>query len=169
MLGTRQMKASVAICKQQYAQWNLLDTLARLSVYTVPSSAPSYTALLPHFLPPRSSLLQTLIIIVLDWSRPWTFIEELQIWLTWVETWSKGDGSRELEVIREESRERRKFHMLHHSKMLTYHHNTFKFNLIYNIIRNQPTTLCLLQILRYQAHYYPLAQALLLIIQLVSQ
>ena len=85
-----------------------LDTLARLSVYTVPSSASSYTALLPHFLPPRSSLLQTLIIIVLDWTRPWTFIEELQTWLTWIETWSKGDASRELEIIREESRERRR-------------------------------------------------------------
>jgi len=89
-----------------------LDTLARLSVYTVPSSAPSYNALLPHFLPPRSSLLQTLIIIVLDWTRPWTFIEELQTWLTWIETWSKGDGSRELEIIREESRERRMFLLL---------------------------------------------------------
>ena len=86
----------------------------------MPSSAPSYTALLPHFLPPRSSLLQTLIIIVLDWTRPWTFVEELQTWLTWVETWSKGDASRELEIIREESRERRKFlHFLHYSKMST--------------------------------------------------
>ena len=32
----------------------VLDSLARLSVYTVPSSKSSYTALLPHFLPPRS-------------------------------------------------------------------------------------------------------------------
>ena len=155
--------------KQQYAQQDLwkLDTLARLSIYTVPSSASSYSALLPHFLPPRSSLLQTLIIIVLDWTRPWTFIEELQTWLTWIETWSKGDASRELEIIREESRERRKFLSL--IALLTCHHNTFKFNLIYNIIRNQPTTLCLLRILRSQVHYYPLVQALLLIIQLVSQ
>ena len=121
MLGTTQTKASVVVRKQQYAQQILSDTLARLSVYTVPSSASSYTALLPHFLPPRSSLLQTLIIIVLDWTRPWTFIEELQTWLTWVETWSKGDASRELEVIREESRERRKSHLLHYSKMLTCH------------------------------------------------
>ena len=166
MLRTRQMKASVAVCKQQFSQWSLLDTLARLSVYTVPSPASSYTALLRHFLPPRSSLLQTLIIIVLDWTRPWTFVEELQTWLTWVETWSKGDASRELEIIREESRERRKFHFLLY---FTYHHNAFKFNLIYNIIRSQPTTLCLLQILRSQAHYYPLAPALLLIIQLVFQ
>lgn len=46
--------------------------------------------------------------ITLDWTRPWTFIEELQAWLRWVETWVKGDGSRELEIAREESRERRK-------------------------------------------------------------
>jgi hypothetical protein len=164
------MKVSVAACKIICSMESIIDTLARLSVYTVPSSASSYTALLPHFLPPRSSLLQTLIIIVLDWTRPWTFVEELQTWLTWVETWSKGDPSRELEIIREESRERRKFRFLHlHYEMSTYHHNAFKFNLIYNIIRNQPTTLCLLQILRSQAHYYPLVQAPLLIIQLVFQ
>jgi hypothetical protein len=88
------------------------DTLARLSVYTVPSAASSYTALLPHFLPPRTSLPHTLVMIVLDWTRPWTFVEELQMWLKWVEKWAKGDGSRELEIIREESRERCKFQTL---------------------------------------------------------
>jgi dynein light intermediate chain 1 len=76
-------------------------------VYTVPSSAPSYTSLLPHFLPPRSSLPQTVVVIVLDWTRPWTFIEELETWIKWIENWAKGDGSRELEIVREESRERR--------------------------------------------------------------
>lgn len=30
------------------------------------------------------------------------------MWLQWAERWSKGDGSRELEVIREECREKRK-------------------------------------------------------------
>ena len=48
----------------------VLDSLARLSVYTVPSSKSSYTALLPHFLFPRSSLLHTLIIIVLIGRAP---------------------------------------------------------------------------------------------------
>ncbi|CCM00180.1 uncharacterized protein FIBRA_02208 [Fibroporia radiculosa] len=74
------------------------DILARLSVYTVPSSASSYTSLLPHFTPPRASLSHTLIIIVLDWTKPWTFVEELEIWLEWVESWAKGDGSRELDI-----------------------------------------------------------------------
>lgn len=83
-----------------------IDTLARLSVYTVPSSAPSYTSLLPHFLPPRPCLPHTLVVIVLDWTKPWTFVEELEAWLQWVEAWAKGDGSRELEITREENRER---------------------------------------------------------------
>ena len=83
------------------------DTLARLSVYTVPSSAPSYSALLPHFVPPRSSLPHTLVVIALDWTRPWSFIQELVTWLEWVEKWVKGDGSRELDIAKEENRERR--------------------------------------------------------------
>jgi hypothetical protein len=86
--------------------FSFIDTLGRLSVYTVPSTSTSYTALLPHFLPPRPSLPHTLVMIVLDWTRPWTFVEELQNWLEWVETWAKGDGSRELEIVREENRER---------------------------------------------------------------
>lgn len=84
-----------------------IDTLARLSVYTVPSAASSYTALLPHFLPPRNSLPHTVVVIVLDWTRPWTFVEELQTWLSWVEEWVKGDNARELVIAREENHERR--------------------------------------------------------------
>ncbi|RXW25406.1 hypothetical protein EST38_g437 [Candolleomyces aberdarensis] len=93
------------------------DTLARLSVYTVPSSAPSYTALLPHFLPPRTSLPHTVVIIVLDWTQPWTFVEELQTWLQWVEKWAKGDGSREVEIVREENRERLQSHLQHYTEV----------------------------------------------------
>lgn len=84
----------------------IVDTLARLSVYTVPSPEASYTSLLPHFLPPRSSLPHTVVMISLDWTHPWTFVEELETWLQWVENWAKGDGSRDLEIAREESRER---------------------------------------------------------------
>ncbi|RDB20102.1 Cytoplasmic dynein 1 light intermediate chain 1 [Hypsizygus marmoreus] len=95
------------------------DTLARLSVYTVPSASPSYTALLPHFLPPRQSLPHTLIMIVLDWTRPWAFLDELQTWLQWIETWAKGDGSRELEIAREEGRERLQAHIQHYTEPST--------------------------------------------------
>ncbi|EEB91456.1 hypothetical protein MPER_10178, partial [Moniliophthora perniciosa FA553] len=56
-----------------------------------------------------TSLLHTLVMIVLDWTRPWTFVEELETWLKWVEDWAKGDESRELEIAREENRERCSF------------------------------------------------------------
>ncbi|EPQ59183.1 hypothetical protein GLOTRDRAFT_113948 [Gloeophyllum trabeum ATCC 11539] len=92
------------------------DTLARLSVYTVPSAATSYTALLPHFLPSRTSLPHTLVMIALDWTKPWTFVEELETWLCWVEKWAKGDGSRELEITREENRERLQFLLQHYAE-----------------------------------------------------
>jgi dynein cytoplasmic 1 light intermediate chain len=78
-------------------------------MYTVPSSSPSHLSLVPHFLPPRTSLPHTLVLIVLDWTRPWSFIEQLELWLAWIETWAKGDGSRELEIVSEESRERRAY------------------------------------------------------------
>ncbi|KAI5119605.1 hypothetical protein M0805_005775 [Coniferiporia weirii] len=92
------------------------DTLARLSVYTVPSSAHAHLALLPHFVPPRASLPHTAVMIVLDWTKPWTFAEQLQLWLNWVETWVNGDGSRELEVAREENRERLQSHIQHYAE-----------------------------------------------------
>ncbi|PCH40824.1 hypothetical protein WOLCODRAFT_137024 [Wolfiporia cocos MD-104 SS10] len=92
------------------------DTLARLSVYTVPSSAPTYTSLLPHFAPPRTSLPHTVVIIVLDWTRPWTFVEELETWLIWVEEWVKGDGARETVIAREENRERLQAHLQHYTE-----------------------------------------------------
>lgn len=91
-----------------FVYFAFLDTLARLSVYSVPSAAREYTSLLPHFVPPRTSLPHTLVMIVLDWTRPWTFVEELETWLKWVETWARGDAARELEIVREEGRERRK-------------------------------------------------------------
>ncbi|KIY73831.1 DLIC-domain-containing protein [Cylindrobasidium torrendii FP15055 ss-10] len=92
------------------------DTLARLSVYTVPSANSSYTSLVPHFLPPRASLPHTLIMVVLDWTRPWTFIEELETWFQWIEAWAKGDESRELEIVREENRERLQYYIQHYSE-----------------------------------------------------
>ncbi|KAJ7724865.1 dynein light intermediate chain-domain-containing protein [Mycena metata] len=94
------------------------DTLARLAVYTVPSAAPAYTALLPHFVPPRTALPHTLVMITLDWTRPWTFVEELETWLRWVEQWAHGgpNAPRELEIVREESRERLQAHLQHYAE-----------------------------------------------------
>ncbi|KAI0732781.1 dynein light intermediate chain-domain-containing protein [Fomitopsis betulina] len=92
------------------------DTLARLSVYSVPSSAAPYTSLLPNFLPPRTSLQHTVVIVVLDWTKPWTFVDELETWLEWVEKWAKGNGARELEIVREENHERLQAYLQHYAE-----------------------------------------------------
>ncbi|KAG9103879.1 hypothetical protein FRC06_007276 [Ceratobasidium sp. 370] len=92
------------------------DTLARLSMYTVPSSAPAHLSLLPHFLPPKNSLSNTLVMIVLDWTKPWTFVDQLETWMEWVNTWVRGDGARELEVAREENKERLQTHLQHYAE-----------------------------------------------------
>ena len=75
-------------------------------MYTVASSSPSYKALLSRSLHPQSALPHITVIIVQYWTRPWTFLEDLHTWLSWVERWVQGVGARELEVIREEHRER---------------------------------------------------------------
>ncbi|KAJ3860429.1 dynein light intermediate chain-domain-containing protein [Lentinula novae-zelandiae] len=62
------------------------DTLARLSVYTVPSSHPSFTSLIPSFLPPKSSVGHTTVVVALDWTKPWTFF-------AWIEQWAGGELS----------------------------------------------------------------------------
>jgi dynein light intermediate chain 1 len=56
---------------------------------------------------------------VLDWTRPWTFLEDLHTWLSWIERWVQGDGARELEVIREEHRERWQAHLQHYTEPST--------------------------------------------------
>ncbi|CAL1700498.1 unnamed protein product [Somion occarium] len=54
--------------------------------------------------------------IVLDWTRPWAFVDELLTWLTWIEAWVKGDDSRELIITREETRERLQSHIQHYTE-----------------------------------------------------
>ncbi|CAG8657525.1 13088_t:CDS:2, partial [Acaulospora colombiana] len=75
-------------------------------VYTVQSSNSIHTKLVSNVLPPRSAIPNTLIMIVLDWTKPWTFIDQLEMWMKWIDEWSKGDGNRETEVLREEGKER---------------------------------------------------------------
>lgn len=60
---------------------------------------------MPYFLQPRHTHPHTVVVIVLDWTRPWTFLEGLHTWLAWVERWIQGDGRRELKVINEEHHE----------------------------------------------------------------
>lgn len=78
--------------------------------------------------------------IVLDWTRPWSFVEELQTWLLWVERWVKGDGSRELEMVREECRERCKYK---YEAVLVPRLTRPQYSHIYNIILNHLPIRCL--------------------------
>jgi dynein light intermediate chain 1 len=84
-----------------------IDILARISVYTVQSSNSVHTRLITQVLPPKTALPNTLIMIILDWTKPWTFVDQLELWMKWIDDWSKTDNGRELEVAREEGRERR--------------------------------------------------------------
>ncbi|KAJ3879617.1 hypothetical protein F5051DRAFT_484556, partial [Lentinula edodes] len=84
------------------------DTLTHLSVYTVPSSHPSFTSLIPYFLPPKSSLGHTTVVVALDWTKPWTFVEEMEEWFAWIE--------QELDMIREENRERWQSYLQHYTE-----------------------------------------------------
>ncbi|GAA5882815.1 hypothetical protein JCM16303_002472 [Sporobolomyces ruberrimus] len=61
------------------------DTLARLSIYQLPSPSPPYPALLPLALS-KKTLLDSLVVIVLDWERPWSFLRELRDWIAMLET-----------------------------------------------------------------------------------
>ncbi|KIM25507.1 hypothetical protein M408DRAFT_331076 [Serendipita vermifera MAFF 305830] len=92
------------------------DTLARLSIYTVQSSNPVHTGLVPHVLPPKTSLANTLVMIVLDWTKPWSFVEQLELWLHWVDVWAKGDGNREVDVLRDEGKEKLQYHLQHYTE-----------------------------------------------------
>ncbi|KAL1918526.1 uncharacterized protein VTP21DRAFT_3186 [Calcarisporiella thermophila] len=56
------------------------DIIARLSFYQLASSHPSFAPLL-RFVLNADSLPDSLVVIVLDWSRPWTFVETFERWV----------------------------------------------------------------------------------------
>ncbi|GBC09418.1 hypothetical protein RclHR1_08850001 [Rhizophagus clarus] len=60
------------------------DTLTRLGIYQLAGSHESYHSLL-RFALNYSTLPDSLVVIVLDWARPWTFIETLQRWIKFLE------------------------------------------------------------------------------------
>ncbi|BGO98981.1 hypothetical protein NBRC10513v2_000083 [Rhodotorula toruloides] len=84
------------------------DTVARLGFFQVPAPSPPYPALLSLALS-RSNLLDSLIILVLDWEKPWNFVKELEAWLALLEDQLKRArrGEKEKEAYEEvEARER---------------------------------------------------------------
>ncbi|KAI0403888.1 dynein light intermediate chain-domain-containing protein [Xylaria palmicola] len=56
------------------------DTLARVSLYLLTNPAPSFASLIKPLLTPQS-IPNTLIVILLDWSQPWSWMRQLREWL----------------------------------------------------------------------------------------
>ncbi|KAF2085522.1 hypothetical protein K490DRAFT_3258, partial [Saccharata proteae CBS 121410] len=56
------------------------DILARLSLYLLTDPSPSFTPLLAPLLTPRT-LPNMLIVILLDWAAPWTWLRQLREWI----------------------------------------------------------------------------------------
>lgn len=61
------------------------DTLARISLYTLTSSAPAFASLLQPLLTPQS-IPNTLIVLLLDWSQPWKWMRQLREWVLLLRT-----------------------------------------------------------------------------------
>ncbi|KAG0218938.1 hypothetical protein BGX33_005428 [Mortierella sp. NVP41] len=106
MFAGGQKKNDLAL---SYSFWNVEDdenedTVARLGIYQVAGSHKSYHALLKYCLNTKT-IADSVVMIVLDWSKPWTFMETLQRWIKVLEgaleqicqegavataTWTKG-------------------------------------------------------------------------------
>ncbi|KIR42291.1 dynein light intermediate chain 1, cytosolic [Cryptococcus deuterogattii 99/473] len=69
------------------------DSSPPISVFYPPSSHPSLLKLVPTALPPKS-LADTAVMIVLDWTKPSSMLQELLNWLSWVEAWALGSAKR---------------------------------------------------------------------------
>jgi dynein light intermediate chain 1 len=57
-----------------------IDILARVSVYLLSNPSSSFAPLLRPLLTPQS-IPETLIVILLDWSSPWTWVRQLCEWI----------------------------------------------------------------------------------------
>ncbi|ORY90127.1 dynein light intermediate chain-domain-containing protein [Leucosporidium creatinivorum] len=67
------------------------ETLARLGIYQLPSPSPPYPSLLSLALS-RATLLDSLVVVVLDWERPWHFLRDLRAWMAVLEERVRGRG-----------------------------------------------------------------------------
>lgn len=69
----------------------MTDTLARLGIYQLPSALPPYPALLPLAIS-KATILDSMVLIVLDWEKPWSFMQDLKAWIGVLEGVLKGSG-----------------------------------------------------------------------------
>lgn len=56
------------------------DVLARLGIYLVSEPSPAFIPLLRPLFTPQS-LPETLIVVLLDWSRPWEWVRQVKTWV----------------------------------------------------------------------------------------
>ncbi|KAL9128449.1 MAG: hypothetical protein Q9217_002882 [Psora testacea] len=56
------------------------DLLARLSIYLLTEPDPAFAPLLKPLFTPQS-ILKTLLVILLDWNEPWTWVRQLRDWI----------------------------------------------------------------------------------------
>ena len=77
---------AVRFCMRLYMRPTLiirigtLDTLARVSAYLLSEPSASFAPLLKPLLTPQS-VPETLVVILLDWSDPWTWTRRLREWV----------------------------------------------------------------------------------------
>jgi dynein light intermediate chain 1, cytosolic len=62
------------------ANWPQTDTLARVSTYLLTSPSSTFDSLLRPLLTPQT-IPETLIIVLLDWSQPWSWLRQLRRWI----------------------------------------------------------------------------------------
>jgi dynein light intermediate chain 1 len=59
---------------------NSTDVLARLGIYLIKEPSPAFIPLLrPLFTP--ATLPETMVVILLDWSRPWEWVRQMKTWV----------------------------------------------------------------------------------------
>ncbi|PSR87261.1 dynein light intermediate chain-domain-containing protein [Coniella lustricola] len=73
-----------------YTYYDLLDadhedTLARISAYLLTSPSPSFAPLIKPLLTPQS-IPNTLLVVLLDWSEPWSWVRQLREWMLLLRT-----------------------------------------------------------------------------------
>lgn len=101
-----------------YCAYRAYVAIARLGVYQLGLSATEYLPLLKFALG-TDTLADSCVIIILDWTRPWAFLESLQRWIhvlqhrideickdgTAGESWSKGKAV--VDELREKGKSKR--------------------------------------------------------------
>lgn len=61
------------------------DILARISMYLLTSPSPSFASLIKPILTPQS-IPNTVLVVLLDWSEPWSWVRQLREWMLLLRT-----------------------------------------------------------------------------------